>query len=55
MDLAETIRKLVLVAGPTGEIPVDVFKELTPAELNAEDIERLIDSLNAHGVWIVDE
>ncbi len=55
MDLAETIRKLVAAAGSAGEIAVDVFKELVPPELSADELERLIDSLNAQGIWIVDE
>jgi Sigma-70 factor, region 1.1 len=55
VDLADTIRKLVLAADSGGEITVDIFKELTPSEVSADDIERLIDSLNAQGIWIVDE
>jgi hypothetical protein len=55
MDWAETIRKMVLAAGVAGEIPVDRFKELTPLGLSAEELERLIDALNAEGVWIIEE
>jgi hypothetical protein len=55
MDLAETIRKIVLAAGAAGQITVDVFKDLTPAGLSAEDLERLINALNDQGIWIVDE
>lgn len=55
MDLAETIRKRVLAAGPAGEIAVDIFKELIPPDLSTEEIERLIACLNARDVWIVDE
>jgi hypothetical protein len=54
MDLAETIRKMVQAAGIAGQISVDTFKDLTPPELSAEDIERLIGALNAQGVWIVE-
>ncbi len=55
MDLAETMRKLVDAAGPAGEITVDIFKELIPEELSAEDLEQLINSLNAEGIWIVEK
>ena len=55
MDLAETIRKMVLAASAAGEITIDVFKDLTPADLSADDIERLIDTLNEQGIWVVDE
>jgi len=55
MDLAETIRKMVLAAGGAGEIPVDTFKDLTPLGLTAEELERLIDGLNAEGVWIIEK
>jgi hypothetical protein len=55
VDLADIIRKLVLAADSAGEITVDIFKELTTSEVSADDIERLIDSLNAQGIWIVDE
>ena len=55
MDLAETIRKMVLAASPAGEISIDTFKDLTPADMSADDIERLIDMLNAQGIWVVDE
>ena len=55
MDFAETIRKMVLAAGTSGEILIDAFKDLTPPDLSAEDLERLIDTLNAQGIWIVDE
>jgi hypothetical protein len=55
MDLAETIRKMVLAASAAGEITVDTFKGLTPADMSADDIERLIDTLNEQGVWVVDE
>lgn len=55
MDLAETLRKLVLAAGSAGEIAVGIFKELIPSELSAEEIEQLISDLNAQGIWIVDD
>jgi hypothetical protein len=55
MDLAETIRRLVAAAGSAGEIAVDVFKDLVPPELNTDELENLIDSLNAQGIWIVDD
>jgi hypothetical protein len=55
MDLAETLRRLVLAAGTAGEISVDVFKELVPLNVAADEIERLIDTLNAQGIWIVEE
>jgi hypothetical protein len=46
---------MVLAAEASGEISVDTFKELTPVNLSAEDHERLIHTLNAQGIWIVDE
>jgi hypothetical protein len=55
MDLAETIRKMVLAASAAGEITIDAFKDLTPADISADDIERLIDTLNEQGIWVVDE
>jgi hypothetical protein len=55
MDLAETIRKMVLAASAAREITIDTFKDLTPADMSADDIERLIDMLNAQGIWVVDE
>jgi len=55
MDLAETIRKMVLAASAAREITIDTFKDLTPGDMSADDIERLIDMLNAQGIWVVDE
>lgn len=55
MDLTETIRKMVLAANPAGEIAIDIFHELRPSELSSIELERLIESLNSQGIWIVEE
>jgi hypothetical protein len=55
MDFAEILRKLVLAVGASGEISVDAFKGFVTADLGAEELERLIDALNARGIWIVEE
>jgi len=55
MDLTETIRQMVLAANSAGEITIDVFHELKPSELSPIELERLIESLNSQGIWIVEE
>ena len=50
MDMAETIRKLALAAGTVGQLSVDTFKELVPLDVTAEEVERLIDTLDAQGI-----
>jgi len=55
MDLAETLQRLLQAAGSAGEISVGLFTEMLPPGLSAEDVEQLINDLNAQGVWIVDD
>ena len=42
------------VANEAGEISVDQFSDVIPAGMLADDIETLIEALNAKGFWIVD-
>jgi hypothetical protein len=54
MDQSDVIQKIVGLANEVGEISVDHFKESLPDAVSTDDIESLIEALNAKGIWIVD-
>jgi hypothetical protein len=55
MDWSEIIRSMVVLAEARDNVTFAELNDLIPPKANAEDIERLIDALNAKGIWIADE
>jgi hypothetical protein len=55
MDWSEIVRKMVILARENGQITFVQIDELVPPTVNQADIERLIEALNAKGIWILDE
>jgi hypothetical protein len=54
--LAELIRRVIEIAGPTGTITFDQLNDLCPShQAEPEDIEVLLSALNAEGIQIVEE
>lgn len=54
MDWSDVIQKIIAIANELGEVSVDQFKETLPATISADDVEGLIEALNAKGIWIID-
>lgn len=54
MDWSDIIQKFIDLANEVGEISVDEFSELLPSVASTDDVESLIEALNAKDIWIVD-
>ena len=55
MDWSDILQQLADLAGDTKQITSTQFSALIPSHAGTEKIERLIEELNAKGVWIVED
>jgi Sigma-70 factor, region 1.1 len=55
MDWSEIVLRMVILAEEKGQITFAQINELVPPKAAPADIERLIEALNARGIWIVDD
>ena len=55
MELSETVRKAVILAGAKGYITLDQLNQILPPNLQSEDIENVMMTLSENGIWLRDE